>query len=822
MEIQKVFLIPHFHFDFEWWKEEPYHEEDALVIIERGLDLLGTYPQFTFVIDTVLPLKRYLEHNPSAKGEITKYINQGRLELVGGGLVSPDEALPTGEGLIRQFVEGKRWYRETFGLDVRVGWEIDEFSHPAQVPQIMDMVGLDYLVFSRGVHPYDAMHPTLFRWASPASGRGVTAYWWAAHYTCSEPLSRSREKNLKRFFKEMRVRIPFEGARSPVPYLMIPLGGDFTVPPTDWIEFVDRWNRTESPPLVFSTPTEFFNLIAGETLPEVGGEFAPIYSGYFSSRHRLKQRGRQLQNRLCSVEKLLSLDHARGEKYPHEEIRRAWWELLKGDFHDTICGTGTDRVYRKSLERYDAAERIIEACVTGGDKSGETRPSGASHLVFNPCNWERTQTVEIDGRPRTVVAPPLGFAPVGPESPAPTDVAAGPGWMENRYLRVDIDGKTGGVGVYDKEKKRPLFRPGGSRIVVEDDIGNLWATRPTGRRHALTITDVAAGGGGAYTAEIAVTMKNRVAAITRRVILPAGRKEVRFSVDVDFFGKDKRIVDTFPFSFSGAWLGEEPFFMGPTADGTWPLQNACVYDGGDYRAAVINRGVPGHELSGNTLGLVLMRSISMMSLLWIWWLVKNIVSIRPLLMEALRLYTSGFNTYEFPLYPIHHVALRDFASEGSSSGFGALDGAEHRKVRLRFAAESKAWERGRHRFEYAILPDVGGVREAAVRGYAFNNPLVVLPAGGRSADEGAAILKEGTDRVIVTAVYPYRDGLILRCYEPEGRGVRVEFSLGIGVREVYAVKTLGGDQEKIEGSGDGFTYEFAAHEIANFYLVCIR
>jgi hypothetical protein len=822
MEIQKVFLIPHFHFDFEWWKEEPHHEEDALIIIERALDFLGRYPQFTFVIDTVLPLKRYLEHNPAAKDEITKYISQGRLELVGGGLVSPDEALPTGEGLVRQFAEGKRWYRETFGLDVRVGWEIDEFSHPAQVSQIMDMMGLDYFVFSRGVHPYDAMHPTLFRWASPASGRRVTAYWWAAHYTCSEPTSRSREKNITRFFKEMRVRIPFEGARSPVPYLMIPLGGDFTIPSVDWIEFVDRWNRTQYPPLCFSTPTEFFRLIADQTLPEIGGEFAPIYSGYFSSRRRLKRRGRELQHRLCSVEKMLSFSGSPGAVYPHEQIKRAWWELLKGDFHDTICGTGTDRVYRKSLERYDRAEEIIEECMARADEFLGRGLSGGTHAVFNPCGWERKEIVEIDGRPRLVVAPPLGVCAPGPEPAAPTDVAAGPGWMENRHLRVDINERTGAVGVYDKDKERPLFGPAGGRILIEDDIGNLWASRPTGRRHELAVTDIAAGGDGAHAAEIAVTMKNRVAAITRRVILPAGAKEVRFVVEVDFFGKDKRVVDTFPFSFAGRWIGEEPFFMGPKADGTWPLQNACLYDGGDYRAAVINRGIPGHELSGNTLGLVLMRSVSMMSLLWAWWLIKNIVPIWPLLIKALRLYTSGFNTYEFPLYPIHHVALRDFASEGSSSGFGALDPAEHLKVRMRFAAESQAWERGRHRFEYALLPDIGGVREAAVRGYAFNNPLVVRPARGAEKGGGGAILKKGTDRVIVTAVCPCRDGFVLRCYEPEGRGARVEFSLGKGVGEVYAVKTLGGDRVQIERSGDGFAYDFAAHEIANFYFVCNR
>jgi alpha-mannosidase len=819
MEITKVFLIPHFHFDFEWWKEEPHHQEDALIIIRKGLDLLREFPRFTFVIDTVLPLKYFLERNPGSTDEVKRYIGQGRLELVGGGLVSPDEGLPIGEGLVRQFYEGKEWYKETFGLDIRVGWEIDEFSHPTQIPQIMAMLGFSHFVFCRGVHPYDAMHPTLFRWVSPVAERSLTAYWWAAHYTCAEPTGKSTEKNLKRFFKEMRVRIPFEGARSPVPYLMIPLGGDFSIPTTDWIEFVDRWNEKESPPLEFSTPTQFFKLVQRETIPEVGGEFAPIYSGYFSSRERLKKRGRELENRLCSAEKLLSLCHVLGAPYPHEQMKRAWWEVLKSDFHDTICGTGTDRVFRKSLARYDRAESIIDACLKENDTFLSDRLSGNSHYVMNPCNWPRREIVEIDGSMRIITAPPLSIRRVDPEPTAPSGLAVGPNWVENRHIRVTVDKKTGAVGIYDRERDREVFALGGGRIVVEDDIGNLWASKPTGRTHPLKVDEIISKGEGEHSGEIAVTVSNRIAEITKRVIVLSDRKEVRFIVDVDFFGKDKRIVDTFPFSFGGEWLGEEPFGTSKKDDGTWPLQNGALYEGGDYRVAVINKGIPGHEFCGNTLGLVLLRSISMMSLAWVQWLIKNIIPISPLLIKALKLYTGGFNTYEFPLYPIHHVALRDFASEGSVGAFGALDPRTHLRAKMKFFKETQAWERGRHRFEYAILPDVADVSEMTRRGYELNNPLIVRSLVCTGKDREVGIVKDGTDSVIVTAIHPYRDGLIFRCYETGGRPAKARFSLKIPVKEVHLIQTVGGKFTRVPYSRGTFTHDFSAHEIASFYLV---
>jgi hypothetical protein len=223
-------------------------------------------------------------------------------------------------------------------------------------------------------------------------------------------------------------------------------------------------------------------------------------------------------------------------------------------------------------------------------------------------------------------------------------------------------------------------------------------------------------------------------------------------------------------------------------------------------------------ISGDALGLVLMRSVSMMSFLWIQWLIKNIAAVWPLLMKAARLYTGGFNTYEFPLYPIHHVALRDFASEGSVGAFGALDTKTHLRAKLKFATESQAWERGMHRFEYAILPDVADEGEMVRRGYEFNNPLIARAFSGAGTNTTAAAVSRDTGGVIVTAIYPYRNGLVFRCYEHAGKGGTVRFSIAIPITKVYYMETPGGGLTEISISGNSFSYDLAAYEIASFYL----
>jgi hypothetical protein len=73
--------------------------------------------------------------------------------------------------------------------------------------------------------------------------------------------------------------------------------------------------------------------------------------------------------------------------------------------------------------------------------------------------------------------------------------------------------------------------------------------------------------------------------------------------------------------------------------------------------------------------------------------------------------------------------------------------------------------------------------------------------------------------VIVTAIHPYRDGLIFRCYETGGRPAKARFSLKIPVKEVHLIQTVGGKFTRVPYSRGTFTHDFSAHEIASFYLV---
>src|SRR5262249_879362 len=71
------------------------------------------------------------------------------LRIVGGGITSPDSLLPTGEAFIRDYLVGKTWVDATLGLPIRQAWVPDDFGHDAQLPIVLEAMGLDGVGFGR-------------------------------------------------------------------------------------------------------------------------------------------------------------------------------------------------------------------------------------------------------------------------------------------------------------------------------------------------------------------------------------------------------------------------------------------------------------------------------------------------------------------------------------------------------------------------------------------------------------------------------------------------------------------------------------------------
>ncbi len=124
------------HIDAAWlW---PWTETVDVVKRTFGtaLQLMYEYPKYTYTQSAAAYNEWMAQKYPDMNAEIKKRIQEGRWEIVGGMWVEPDLNMPDGESLVRQLLVGKRWYKQAYGVDVRIGWNPDSFGYTWQLPQI--------------------------------------------------------------------------------------------------------------------------------------------------------------------------------------------------------------------------------------------------------------------------------------------------------------------------------------------------------------------------------------------------------------------------------------------------------------------------------------------------------------------------------------------------------------------------------------------------------------------------------------------------------------------------------------------------------------
>ena len=176
LETATFHLSGNSHIDAAWlW---PWTESVDVVrrTFSTALQLMNEYPGYTYTQSAAAYNEWMAEKYPSMNAEIKKRIQEGRWEIVGGMWVEPDLNMPDGESLVRQLLVGKRWYKQAYGVDVRIGWNPDSFGYNWQLPQIYRKSGIDYFVTQKMEWNDTNQLPfKLFWWQSP-DGSKVLAY----------------------------------------------------------------------------------------------------------------------------------------------------------------------------------------------------------------------------------------------------------------------------------------------------------------------------------------------------------------------------------------------------------------------------------------------------------------------------------------------------------------------------------------------------------------------------------------------------------------------------------------------------------------------
>ncbi len=404
-----VHLVPHTHWDREWYEPFQRFRMRLVDLVDRVLDLAEADPGFAFTFDgQTAAIEDYLEVRPEAEARVRRLAGRGQLAL-GPWRILADEFLVSGETLVRNLESG--WRRaEALGGAMPVGYLPDEFGHAAQLPQLLRRAGIGDAVLWRGVPAAIDRHA--FTWVAP-DGSAVRAEYLAAGYGNALRLLALPERLADRLEAFDEVMRPFFGDDEPLGMY----GSDHTEPLPNLAGLVadvnaaqDRWRlRIETlGAYVAGLPAD------GGHLPRWQGELrsgarANLLMGVTSARVELKAactRAERLLERYAEP-----LQALWGGSWPDRFLDLAWGKVIESSGHDSVTGCGADAVAHQVHGRLAEAEQIASALRDrAAAKVAEGVPAGAA-AVLNPSPHPRSGLVEL------VLPVPAAWAAVELELP---------------------------------------------------------------------------------------------------------------------------------------------------------------------------------------------------------------------------------------------------------------------------------------------------------------------------------------------------------------------------------------------------------------------
>jgi len=404
------------HIDAAWlW---PVTETVDVVkrTFSTALQLMNEYPDYTYTQSAAAYNDWIAQKYPAINEEIKKRIKEGRWEIVGGMWVEPDLNMPDGESQVRSLLIGKRFFKDQYGVDVRIGWNPDSFGYNWQLPQIYKRSGMDYFVTQKMTWNDTNQLPfKLFWWQSPDGSKVLTYF---PHDYANNNLNPVR----------LSADLAVARQRAPGMEKMMDLYGigDHGGGPTRAI--LDEGNHWAQPGKImpniqFGVAQSFFtnseqnlspnspvwnytSIAKGYTFPtpDPGKIAIPTWKdemyfeyhrGVMTTQAQHKRNMRESEERTINAEKLASLAWLDGKPYPHAELTDAWKKIAFNGFHDLAAGSGIGIIYKEAQAEFDqvrwATNEISTNALNTLAAGINTKAAGdVPVLVFNPLAWSHT------------------------------------------------------------------------------------------------------------------------------------------------------------------------------------------------------------------------------------------------------------------------------------------------------------------------------------------------------------------------------------------------------------------------------------------------
>ena len=494
--------IGHTHIDVAWWWTVAQTREKVVRSFATVLKLMEEYPNYKFMSSQPVLYYFLKQRYPELYEKIKQRVAEGRWETEGGMWLEADCNLTSGESLVRQFLYGKRFFREEFGQDSKILWLPDVFGYSGALPQIMKKSGVDYFMTTKlAWNQINRIPNDTFLW------RGIDGSEVLTHLITTLGVGQNPKESFFTTYNGMLHPDAIMGGWERYQNkeinndILISYGyGDGGGGPTR--QMLETSQRMEQgirgiPKVRQETARTYFDQLNqrvkdNRRLETWEGEFYFEYHrGTYTSMARNKRGNRKSELAMMDLETLGVLS---GD-YPAQADTRLWRDvILLNQFHDILPGSSIAEVYDVTKQEYAALEQEVSGLIQA--RLEALAGAGDGVTVFNTLGFARSDVVRLgqlsaqaleDGAGRRypvqqtaagAVAylenlPAKGYVTLRrAEGQAPSPFLRRDDFhLETPYYSVTLDSKGRFASLFDKEHDRELMKPGtlGNLLRVYED-----------------------------------------------------------------------------------------------------------------------------------------------------------------------------------------------------------------------------------------------------------------------------------------------------------------------------------------------------------------
>ncbi|MET7283549.1 glycoside hydrolase family 38 C-terminal domain-containing protein [Kribbella sp. NPDC005582] len=588
--------VGHAHIDSAWlWPLRETRRKVARTV-SNVATLAEEYPELVFAFSQAQQHAWVKENYPEVWERLKKAVAEGTIVPVGGMWVESDTNLPGGEALARQFVHGKRFFLDEYGIDTQEVWLPDSFGYTAALPQLVKLSGSKWFLTQKISWNQKNKFPHHTFWWEGLDGTQIFTHFPPID-TYNSNLSGHELAKAQRNFAENG-----SATRSLAPFGYGDGGGG---PTREFIATARRVANLESSPRVtIESPTEFFTAAQEEyadQAPVWSGElYLEIHRATYTSQAKTKQGNRRSEHLLREAELWSAAAVVAGklDTYPYDELDRIWKAVLLNQFHDILPGSSIAWVHREAEATYAKLAEELEAIIAKAQQAlaGE----GSNQIVFNGAPHSREGIAGLGA----------GIT-VGAGQAATIDGQV----LDNGLIRVTVDERGLITSLYDVAADREVIAPGSAANLLQlhVDTPNQWDAWDVDAFYKNNVRDITeldsldfSVEGGVAT--VVVKRSFNRSSVTQTLRLRPGAKRVDIETTMDWHEAEKFLKAAYPVDVHADRSASETQFghiFRPTHQNTsWDAAKfeiaahrwVHVAEPG-YGVAVVNDSTYGHDIN---------------------------------------------------------------------------------------------------------------------------------------------------------------------------------------------------------------------------------